>query len=129
MSVQEVLLIPSVLYSPHVRRVLDSHPGSVHAAAHVTGGGIAANLARALPAGLGADLDRHVLETPRIFAELQALGGIRDDEMARTFNLGVGMVLVVDRMRADDVVGVVRAAGLDAAVAGEVTTSGAVVVR
>jgi phosphoribosylformylglycinamidine cyclo-ligase len=119
-SLGEVLLEPSVLYSPHVRAVLHSHPGQVHAAAHVTGGGIARNLARALPAGMGAALDRTAIAVPRIFSELQRLGGIDDAEMATAFNLGIGMVLVVAPDAADAVVATLRAGGQDAANVGTV---------
>jgi phosphoribosylformylglycinamidine cyclo-ligase len=128
-SVRDELLRPSVLYSPHVHRVLDALPGAVHAAAHVTGGGIAANLARALPAGLGADLDRSGIAVPPIFAELQRIGSVRDDEMATTFNLGVGMVLVVDASRAAAVVDVLVASGVEACVAGAVDGGDGVHVR
>jgi phosphoribosylformylglycinamidine cyclo-ligase len=114
------LLVPSVLYTPHVRLALAELPGAVHAAAHVTGGGLAANLARALPEGLRAQVDRTGLAVPRIFTELQATGGIDDAEMARAFNLGVGMVLVVDARRAEEVAAAVSVGGLRAVVAGEV---------
>jgi phosphoribosylformylglycinamidine cyclo-ligase len=93
-------------------------PGAIHAAAHVTGGGIAANVARALPEGLGADLDRSAIAVPRIFTEIQRLGDVPDDEMARAFNLGVGMVLVVDAERARAVVDVLVADGRTAVRAG-----------
>jgi phosphoribosylformylglycinamidine cyclo-ligase len=119
-SLGEVLLEPSVLYSPHVRAVLGAHPGAVHAAAHVTGGGIARNLARALPAGMGAVVDRSELPVPRIFGELQHLGGIDDAEMATAFNLGVGMVAVVAPEAADAVLATLRARGVDAAAVGTV---------
>ena len=119
-SLGEVLLEPSVLYTPHVRRVLAEHPRAVHAAAHVTGGGIAANVVRALPEGLAADLDRGALEVPRIFDEIRSAGGVKEAEMALAFNLGVGMILVVDPDRASDVVATLRAGGITAARAGTV---------
>lgn len=116
----DVLLEPSILYSPHVRRVLSAHPGAIHAAAHVTGGGLAANLARALPPNLHGDVDRSGVEVPRVFSELQRQGGISDDEMARTFNLGIGMVLAVDPATAGVVVETLEEGGIDAAAAGVV---------
>lgn len=66
----------------------------VHAAAHVTGGGIASNLARALPAGLGAELDRSAWPVPRVF-EWIASRGVPDDEMLEVFNMGLGMLVLV----------------------------------
>jgi phosphoribosylformylglycinamidine cyclo-ligase len=119
-SLGDVLLEPSILYAPHVLGALRAHPGSMRAAAHVTGGGLAANLARAMPPHLRADVDRSSIEVPRVFAELQREGGVSDDEMARTFNLGIGMVLVVDRDAASDLVVTLRDGGLDAAVSGVV---------
>jgi phosphoribosylformylglycinamidine cyclo-ligase len=129
-SVQDELLEPSVLFSPHVRRALEAHPGAIHAAAHVTGGGIGSNLARVLPSHLAADVDRSGIAVPEIFGELQRLGGIDDAEMARAFNLGVGMVLVVDDAHADDVAAVIAASGVPAVRAGHVRAGhGEVAVR
>jgi phosphoribosylformylglycinamidine cyclo-ligase len=127
-TVQDELLRPSVLFAPHVRRALAAHPGAVHAAAHVTGGGIAANLARALPAGLGATVDRAPIDEPAIFAELRRLGPVADEEMARTFNLGLGMVLVVDAASADEVRDTL-ASGVPAEVVGTVRRGEGVTVR
>lgn len=114
------LLAPSVIYAPSVLSVITELPGAVHAAAHVTGGGIAANLARVLPAGTTADVDRAGIEVPAIFTEIARLGEVADDEMAATFNMGVGMVLVVDAARTADVVAALGSYGLTAAAAGAV---------
>jgi phosphoribosylformylglycinamidine cyclo-ligase len=123
-TVQDELLLPSVLFAPHVRRALAAHPGAVHAAAHVTGGGIAANLARALPAHLAADVDRTPIAVPAIFGEIQRLGGVEDEEMARACNLGVGMVLVVDAEHAAGVAATLTEGGVTAAVVGSVRAGG-----
>ena len=119
-TLADELLEPSVLYAPHVLGVLAALPGAVHAAAHVTGGGLAANLVRALPEGLAADVDRSGIATPRIFEEIRTAGAIDDAEMAAAFNLGVGMVLVVDADAADAVVAELGAGGLTAARGGRV---------
>ena len=66
------------------------------AAAHITGGGIPGNLPRALPSGLGAVLDRRAWDVPAIFGEIQRRGRIADDEMLRTFNMGLGMIVAID---------------------------------
>src|SRR6266849_6623705 len=66
------------------------------AAAHITGGGVLGNLPRCLPDGLGAVLDRKKWDVPPIFGELQRRGRVSDDEMFGTFNMGLGMILVVD---------------------------------
>jgi phosphoribosylformylglycinamidine cyclo-ligase len=114
----EVLLDPSVIYAPVVRRVLAAH--EVRGIVHVTGGGLPGNLPRILPDGLGARIDRSAWERPRIMAEIQRLGGVTDDELARVFNCGVGMVLVVSPATADAVLGTLALAGTRAWPIGEV---------
>lgn len=93
-SLAEELLEPSVIYAPAIVALLQAV--DVHAVAHITGGGILGNLARVLPAGLDAVVHRRSWDQPAIFGEIAHLGDISDDEMARVFNLGVGMVAVVD---------------------------------
>ena len=104
------LLRPCVIYSPAVLDALRARPTAVHACAHVTGGGIPGNLSRVLSPGVDAVLDRSAWQLPRIFSEISRLGGVSDEEMARVFNLGLGMVLVVACEEADAVVDVLRAA-------------------
>lgn len=90
----EDLLAASVVYSPAVMAAVAT--GGVNSAAHVTGGGIAANLARALPEGLGAVVDTAQWDRPAIFATIAARG-VPEVEMRRTFNLGIGFCLIVAR--------------------------------
>ncbi len=80
------------------------------AAAHITGGGIPGNLPRCLPDGLGATLDRSRWDMPAIFGEIQSRGRVSEDEMWSTFNMGLGMILVIDP----------REAGPSALIVGEV---------
>ncbi len=128
-SLADELLRPSVIYSPAVLAALRAWPTAVHACAHITGGGIPGNLARVLPAGAGARLDRSAWQTPRIFSEISRLGGVTEEEMARVFNLGLGMVLVVAPAQADAVVGALRAVPdvPPAVVVGEVVAGSGVV--
>jgi phosphoribosylformylglycinamidine cyclo-ligase len=91
-SLGEVLLRPSVLYSPVVQAVL----GSCHAAVHVTGGGLIGNLPRVLPAGLGARLETSRWEVPEIFRLLQQWGSIPSEEMFSVFNMGIGFCLITE---------------------------------
>ena len=128
-SLADELLRPSVIYSPAVLAALRAWPTAVHACAHITGGGIPGNLARVLPAGAGARLDRSAWQTPRIFSEISRLGGVTEEEMTRVFNLGLGMVLVVAPAQADAVVGALRALpGVPpAVVVGEVVAGSGVV--
>lgn len=100
-SLGEVLMRPSVVYAPAVLQAVAT--GAVHAAAHVTGGGLEANLARSMPAGLRAVVDQWSWEWPNVFTQLQRRGGISVEEMRRTFNLGIGFCLVVDPDHVDGV--------------------------
>jgi phosphoribosylformylglycinamidine cyclo-ligase len=87
------LLEPSVIYAPDVLRAIEG--GGVHAAAHITGGGLAANLARILPDGLGIEIETGSWVTPSVF-DLIASRGVPHSEMLTTFNMGVGFCLLVD---------------------------------
>jgi len=80
-------------YWPIVRRMLDGE--AVSAIAHITGGGITENLPRALPKGTGAIVELHSWPVPPIFQHMQKIGNVPLDEMLRTFNMGIGMILVV----------------------------------
>jgi phosphoribosylformylglycinamidine cyclo-ligase len=117
-SLGDELLVPSVIYARAVLAALAE--GGVHAAAHITGGGIPGNLARVLPAGAGAVVERTAWAEPRIFAEIARAGEISSDEMTRVFNLGIGMMLVVEATSVDRVVAALGAAGVPGAVVGEV---------
>ena len=85
--------------------------GRVNALAHITGGGLLENIPRILPKGLHAHVDAAAWEQPRLMAFLQAQGNIEPEEMARTFNCGVGMVLVVDADAAEALIADLNAAG------------------
>jgi phosphoribosylformylglycinamidine cyclo-ligase len=120
-SVADELLRPSVVYASAVRdvlRALGNH--EVHAAAHITGGGMPGNLDRVLPAGADAVVDRGSWEEPKVFGEIRRLGDVDEAEMARAFNLGIGMVLVVDAAAAGRAVDALGAAGCPAVVIGHV---------
>jgi phosphoribosylformylglycinamidine cyclo-ligase len=101
-SLADELLRPSIVYSSLLTELNAAVRDGLHAAAHITGGGIAGNLSRILPDHLDAHLDRSAWLTPRIFHEIARLGPVDDAEMARVFNLGLGMILVVHRDRVDD---------------------------
>jgi len=91
----------------------------VHAFAHVTGGGLAANLARVLPAGLDARLDRGSWAPPAVFGLLAGRGGVPAEEMERVFNMGVGMVAVLGHADADRALGMLASRSVPAWVMGE----------
>jgi phosphoribosylformylglycinamidine cyclo-ligase len=94
-SLGDELLKPSVIYAPAVLAAHAACPGGVHACAHVTGGGLFANLSRVLPEDCEAEVESGSWDVPPIFAEIAA-AGVEEEEMRRVFNLGIGMVLVVD---------------------------------
>ncbi len=105
----QALLVPTRLY---VRSVLQAiRTGGVHAAAHITGGGLTENLPRVLPKNLGAEIDLDSWTLPAVFDWLAETGGISDAEMLKTFNSGIGMVLAVAVDRADEIDAVLTAAG------------------
>ena len=89
----EVLLTPTRIYVDEVRKLMEA--GEVKGLVHVTGGGIVENLPRVLPGHLGAVLKRNRWSPPPVFDLLQRLGGLSDHEMVRTFNAGLGMLVVV----------------------------------
>ena len=93
-SLFEILLEPSVIYSAAISSVVDRE--SISSCAHITGGGIVGNLPRSLPEKMGAEIDLSLVEVPGIFTDIKQAGSISDEEMYRVFNMGVGMVLVVN---------------------------------
>jgi phosphoribosylformylglycinamidine cyclo-ligase len=129
-SLADELLRPSVIFARPVVAVRDALGSDLHACAHITGGGVTGNLARALPEGCAATVDRATFRTPRIFEEIARVGEVGATEMARVFNLGVGMVLVVDPSAAAAALTSLRASGIEASVIGEVAAgTGGVTVR
>jgi phosphoribosylformylglycinamidine cyclo-ligase len=88
---------PPELLEPHRSYQAEMASLPWKAAAHVTGGGIPANLGRALRPGLDYRLERGAWQVPAIFGEIQERGRISDEEMFGTFNMGIGMILVMDR--------------------------------
>ncbi len=119
----EVLLEPTRLYtSPLVAMLAEGR--AIHAISHVTGGGIAANLARVLPTGLAVELQRG-WAVPEVFRALASIGGHDLVATEGTWNLGLGMIAIVDRADAAAVVADSEAAGIPAWVAGEVQAADA----
>lgn len=117
-SVADELLLPSVIYTPAVRAMLAKV--DAQAIAHVTGGGIGGNLARVLPDKVDAVVDRSSWEQPPVFAELQRIGDVADEEMAKVFNLGLGMIIVVRDKDATKAIDLLRTGGHRATAVGEV---------
>jgi len=115
-SLADELLRPSLIYAPLVLALLAGF--DVRAVAHITGGGIPGNVARALPADVDAIVDASSWPQPRIFGEVQVAGGVSDAEMWRTFNMGLGMVLAVAREDAPAAIDLAEERGFGASVVG-----------
>jgi phosphoribosylformylglycinamidine cyclo-ligase len=101
-SLAEELLEPCAIYATDV--VAMARAGLLRSAAHVTGGGLPENLPRALPEGLGARIERGAWPEHPIFDLVRSAASATDGDMFATFNMGIGMVLVVDPERADEVI-------------------------
>jgi phosphoribosylformylglycinamidine cyclo-ligase len=114
----EVILRPHLCYYHAVRGLFDLP--ALHGMAHITGGGIAGNLNRILPDALDARIDRGRIRVPTVFRVIQDAGRIEDDEMLATFNMGVGLTLVVEPAAAAGVQAHLARHGCESAVIGEI---------
>ncbi|KAF8591862.1 aminoimidazole ribonucleotide synthetase [Ramaria rubella] len=112
------LLTPTKIYTAPLLPII--RLGLIKALAHITGGGFIENIPRALPTGLGATIDVRAWELPGVFAWLMREGGVDPLEMCRTFNCGVGMVMVVGRGDVEAVVGALGERGEQVVRMGEV---------
>ena len=118
-TVGEALLEPHRSYLPIVQPLLDG--GRIKGMAHITGGGITDNLPRVLPHGTAAIVDRSSWEVPPIFTWLQRRGNIPADDMMRTFNMGIGLIIVTSTHDAEPLIDELAArGGRDARVIGDV---------
>ena len=106
---KQAIMEPTRLYVKNVLAALAKHP--IKALAHITGGGLLENIPRVLPEGTAAHLKKGSWPQTELFAWLQATAGIDDIEMNRTFNNGIGMVVVVDAANAEDTAATLRASG------------------
>ena len=121
-TIGSTLLEPTRIYVRSVFTLLDLGV-PVRGMAHVTGGGIGGNLSRVIPAGLCATLDFQGWRVPRLFRVIQDLGGVEEAEMFRTFNMGVGYILVLPQDACEYALKLLRRAGEEPMVLGEVTKS------
>jgi phosphoribosylaminoimidazole synthetase len=111
-ALAEALLTPTRIYAKALKPVFDAK--FAKGAAHITGGGLIENTPRALPDRLRAEFDWSAWQRPAVFDWLQASGGVPEQDMRRTFNLGIGMILIVDPARVTDVEAMLTAAGENA---------------
>lgn len=108
-SLAEALLAPTRIYAKALKPIFDL--GLVKGAAHITGGGLVENTPRALPDHLAPAFDWNAWARPPVFQWLQQTGDVPEDDMRRTFNLGIGMALIVDAARTDAVIAQLTARG------------------
>lgn len=115
----EELLTPTRIYVKSVRSLLAQY--TIKAMAHITGGGFLENIPRVLPAGTGVDIFKDSWPVPPIFSLLQRDGDIAEEEMFRTFNMGIGLILIVPAEEAEAVAEAATALGEKAYLIGRVT--------
>ena len=109
-SLEDALMAPTTIYVKPVLDLLARH--DIHAMAHITGGGITENIIRVVPDGLGLDVEASTIELPPVFDWLQNEGSVAREEMWRTFNCGIGFVLIVAENEVSAVGASLAAAGL-----------------
>ena len=110
--------MPTRIYAKTMRNLLAKSP--IKGAAHITGGGIVGNLPRVLPEGVRAFIHRDSWPMPPIFGMIAKLGAVARDEMDRTFNNGLGMILVVGKNAADGAMRSLKQTGEKPVVIGEI---------
>lgn len=115
-SLGETLLEPTKIYVKPVLKLLESV--NVNGISHITGGGFYENIPRSIPDGLCAKIDRKSLRIPPIFGLIQRTGNIPERDMFNTYNMGVGMSIVVPESEAEKALGILRDSGEDAYVIG-----------
>ncbi len=120
---KQAIMEPTRLYVKNVLAALAAHP--IKALAHITGGGLLENIPRVLPEGLAAHLVKGSWPQTELFAWLQKTAGIDDIEMNRTFNNGIGMVVVVDAAHAEATAVTLRASGEAVYTVGVIAAQGA----
>ncbi len=120
-SLGETLLTPTKIYVKPMLALMEQV--KVKSVSHITGGGFYENLPRSLPKGYGAKINRSALKILPIFELMAKRGGIPERDMFNTFNMGVGMSVVVSKSDADSAVSILRANGEDAYIMGEIIKS------
>ena len=114
----EALMEPTVIYVKPVLKCIDA--ADVKGISHITGGGFYENLPRCLPEGKTAKINKAAIKTPAIFNMLQEKGGISEHDMFNTYNMGVGMAVIVSKETADAAIAALKEEGIDAYVIGEI---------
>ncbi|MCM1008048.1 MAG: phosphoribosylformylglycinamidine cyclo-ligase [Ruminococcus flavefaciens] len=117
----ETLLTPTRIYVKAIMKLIDSV--AVKSISHITGGGFYENIPRSLPKNLSAKIERNAVQVLPIFDLIARSGNIPERDMFNTFNMGVGMIVAVDKNDADKAISAIKAAGEDAYILGELVES------
>ena len=120
-SLGETLLAPTKIYVKPMLALFEEV--KVKAVSHITGGGFYENIPRSIPKGFGAKIDKSALRIPPIFKLLAEKGNIPERDMFNTFNMGVGMSVVVAKADAEKALEILKANGEDAYIMGEIIPS------
>ncbi len=120
-SLGETLLTPTRIYVKPVLALMEKI--KVKGISHITGGGFYENIPRSIPDGLGAEIEKSAVKVLPIFKLIQKVGGIDERDMFNTFNMGVGMSIVVGKNDADKAVEILKANGEDAYILGKIVKS------
>ena len=119
LTLGETLLLPTKIYVRALRSIKEAGV-AIKACSHITGGGFYENIPRMLKAGIHAVVDKKSFEVPPIFKMLARDGDVKEEAMFNTYNMGVGMVIAVDRAQADDAVQAIKAAEETPYIIGEI---------
>ena len=118
MTLGEALLTPTKIYVQLVLDLIKNH--ELKAIAHITGGGVIENITRVIPKGLGIDINKNSWEKPAIFKMIENFNSIDERELHKSFNMGVGLVLIVNKENAQEVVDYINTTDEKAYIIGEV---------
>ena len=120
-TIAETLLTPTKIYVKSILSLIENV--NVKGISHITGGGFYENIPRSIPDGLGAKIDKSLVKVLPIFKLIQEKGGITERDMFNTYNMGVGMSVVVPASQVDSALEILRDCGEDAYVIGEIIKS------
>jgi phosphoribosylformylglycinamidine cyclo-ligase len=116
----EAIIQPTTIYAKAINHLQETY--DIHGMAHITGGGFKENIVRILPENINAEIDLNAWQQPEVFNWIQTVGNVDHEEMLRTFNCGIGYVLVVNNSDSKRVINKLAETGLKAFLIGEITT-------
>ena len=118
MTLGDALLTPTKIYVKLVLDLIEKH--ELKAIAHITGGGVIENITRVIPKGLGIDINKNSWEKPAIFKMIESFNAVGERELHKSFNMGIGLVLIVDKENVNEIVDYINTTDEKAYIIGEV---------